>query len=59
MHKTYILEIKKNFTFFVCIIEPLKDALDGVEKYMTGFTFFQDQAFYNELVACMNVLDPR
>merc|ERR1712241_110886 len=48
-------------TIFITSVftEPLKDALDGVETYMTGQPSFQDQAFYDELVACMNVLDPR
>merc|ERR1712156_911502 len=39
--------------------EPLKDAFDGVEKYMTGHPIFQNQAFYDEFIACMNVLDAR
>jgi len=39
--------------------EPLKAAFDGVEKYMTGQPIFQNQAFYDEFIACMNVLDPR
>merc|ERR1711935_233161 len=38
--------------------DPLKDALDAVQVYMTGEPTF-DQAFYDELVACMDVIDPR
>ena len=44
---------------FIGISEPLKAAFDGVEKYMTGQPIFQNQAFYDEFIACMNVLDPR
>merc|ERR1711997_1316646 len=47
-------------TFWIATIsaDPLKDALDGVSVYMTGEPSF-DQDFYDELVACMNVIDPR
>lgn len=39
--------------------EPLKDALDGMQAFMNSQNPSFDSEFYQELVTCLNFLDPR
>ena len=40
-------------------LEPLLDALNGIQAYMEAGQPIYDEEFYDELVQCLNFLDPR
>ena len=56
LEKTQQISEKKPFP--IDFSDPLKDALDGVQIHMTGQPSF-NKDFYDELVGCMNNIDPR
>ena len=41
------------------ILEPLNEALNGIQVYMEAGQPTFDQTFYEELTQCMNQLDSR
>ena len=55
-------ELRQHWHYIINFVhqnpEPLKDALDGMQVFMNGQSSF-DVEFYEELVTCLNWLDPR
>ena len=47
--------MKKSDSF---ILDELLDSLNGMQKLMTDEDTFFDLEFYDELVTCLNTLDP-
>ena len=50
------------FSFLVSLTlaqDPLKDALNGVQVFMNPAHPEFDTEFYNELITCLDYLDPR
>ena len=48
--------MRKYYSF---ILDELLESLNGMQKLMTDEETFFDMKFYDELVTCLNTLDPK